>query len=57
MALKYKVKFIINTDAHGIQQMENMKFGVAVARRGWAQAKDVVNTWDWKNLTRWFNIN
>lgn len=55
-ALKYGVKFIINTDAHEVSQMGNMRFGVSVARRGWAEAKDVVNTWDWTEFAKWFNI-
>lgn len=56
-AKKYGVKFIINTDAHEVSQMDNMKFGVAVARRGWAEKKDIVNTWDWTDFTKWFNIS
>lgn len=55
-ALKFSVKFIINTDAHEVSQMDNMRFGVAVARRGWATKKDVVNAWDWTNFAEWFNI-
>lgn len=50
------VKFIINTDAHEISQMENIPYGISVARRGWLVAKEVVNTWDWKDLAKWFNI-
>ncbi len=56
LALKYGVKFIIDTDAHQVSQMDNMKFGVAVARRGWAEAKDIVNTWGWTDFAKWFNI-
>ncbi|MBI2040312.1 DNA polymerase/3'-5' exonuclease PolX [Candidatus Microgenomates bacterium] len=55
-ALKFGVKFIINTDAHMVNQMDNMLFGVAVARRGWAEAKDIVNTWDWTDFAKWFKI-
>ncbi len=55
-ALKYGVKFIINTDAHQISQMDNMRFGVAVARRGWTTKKEIVNTWDWKDFVKWFKI-
>lgn len=55
-ALKYGVKFIINTDAHMTEQMDNMRFGVAVARRGWAEKMDIVNTWDWTEFKNWFNI-
>ncbi|OGE64577.1 hypothetical protein A3I48_00210 [Candidatus Daviesbacteria bacterium RIFCSPLOWO2_02_FULL_36_7] len=55
-ALSFGVKFIINTDAHQVAQMDNMRFGVAVARRGWAAKKDVVNCWDWTSFAKWFNI-
>ena len=55
-ALKFGVKFVINTDAHEVSQMENMRFGVAVARRGWATKKDIVNTWGWTDFAKWFNI-
>jgi len=55
-ALKYGVKFIIDTDAHQVSQMDNMRFGVSVARRGWAEKKDIVNSWDWKKFSEWFTI-
>lgn len=55
-ALKYGVKFVINTDAHAISQMDNMLYGVSVARRGWATKKDIVNSWDWTDFAKWFNI-
>ncbi len=55
-ALKYGVKFIINTDAHELSQMDNMPYGVSVARRGWATAKDVLNSWDFTKFAKWFNI-
>lgn len=34
----------IDTDSHLDNQLENMKFGVAIARRGWLEKKDVINT-------------
>jgi DNA polymerase (family 10) len=37
-------KLVISTDAHSVSQMELMKFGVFTARRGWIEAKDVINT-------------
>ncbi len=55
-ALKFGVKFIVNTDAHEVAQMDNMRFGVAVARRGWATKKDIVNTWDWTDFAKWFKL-
>jgi len=55
-ALEYQVKFIINTDSHDIAQMDNMRFGVAVARRGWAQKRDVANTLPWVEFRKLFNV-
>lgn len=55
-ALEYGVKFVIDTDAHALEQMNNMLYGVSVARRGWVEAKRVVNTWDWKDFAKWFTI-
>jgi DNA polymerase (family X) len=55
-ALKYGVKFAIDSDAHALDQMNTMPFGVSVARRGWAEKKDVVNTWEWKKFVEWFKI-
>ena len=37
-------KFTISTDAHHIKDLQNMRFGVTTARRGWLEAPDVVNT-------------
>lgn len=38
------VKMAISTDAHMLQQLDYMYLGVTVARRGWLEKKDVVNT-------------
>ena len=38
------VKIAINTDAHETEQLQVMKLGVSVARRGWLEPKDVINT-------------
>ncbi|MFI5340901.1 MAG: DNA polymerase/3'-5' exonuclease PolX [Candidatus Methylomirabilales bacterium] len=43
----------INTDAHTIGQLDNMRYGVAVARRAWLTPKDVLNTWTEKHLVSW----
>src|SRR3989344_5391477 len=43
-AVRLGLRFCINTDSHAVDQMELMKYGVAVARRGWAQTRDIVNT-------------
>ncbi len=43
-AVKYGVKMTLGTDSHHVEGLSNMKFGVWVARRGWATPKDIVNT-------------
>lgn len=43
-AKEYGVRVAINTDAHGCEQLGEMSYGVATARRGWLEASDVVNT-------------
>ena len=37
------VKMVINTDAHHKDQLRFMELGVAQARRGWAEAEDILN--------------
>jgi DNA polymerase (family 10) len=44
MARDLGARLAINTDAHSVMQLELMKFGVFTARRGWIEAKDVINT-------------
>ncbi len=45
MAKDYGVLIAISTDAHDAMQMRDvMRYGVATARRGWLEARDVVNT-------------
>jgi DNA polymerase (family X) len=44
--------FAINTDAHSLANQAFMKFGVGVARRGWLEAEDVINTYSLKELLK-----
>ncbi len=44
------VRISIGTDAHDIKGLHWMKFGVATARRGWLEPRDVVNTYSLKKL-------
>lgn len=56
-AQKYGVKFVINTDSHAVSQMDNMRFGVSVARRGWATPKEIINTYPWEKFQQFFNYH
>ncbi|MFA5881677.1 MAG: DNA polymerase/3'-5' exonuclease PolX [Eubacteriales bacterium] len=46
------VKISINTDAHDIIRMDEMKYGVATARRGWLEKDNVINTMDCGKLLK-----
>ncbi|MFW9813573.1 MAG: DNA polymerase/3'-5' exonuclease PolX [Candidatus Thorarchaeota archaeon] len=50
VAVKEGLKIAINTDAHKIAELDNMRFGIYQARRGWLTPKDVVNTYPLKKL-------
>lgn len=45
----------INTDAHSPDQTEFMQYGVGMARRGWLESKNVLNTMSLEKLTRWLH--
>ena len=46
------VKMVINTDAHNKGHFHLMEFGVAQARRGWAEKKDIINCWGVEKMLR-----
>jgi DNA polymerase (family 10) len=43
-AVEMGVSLVINTDAHRPDDFDNLHFGVATARRGWAGPEHIVNT-------------
>jgi DNA polymerase (family 10) len=42
-AKKYGVRLVIGSDAHSVQQLDWMQFGLATGRRGWLEGADVLN--------------
>jgi len=55
-AIAKGVKVVINSDSHHVEQMKLMKYGVAVARRGWAESKDVLNSQPWEKISQILNL-
>jgi len=51
-AVKRGLKLSINTDAHSTEELVLMDYGVDVARRGWCQNKDIINTYSLENLLK-----
>jgi len=38
-------RMAIDSDAHAANHLEYVKYGIAQARRGWAEAEDIINTY------------
>ena len=51
-----KVKFAIGTDAHNLNHLKFMQYGVATARRGWLEKKDILNTQSIKEIEKIFGL-
>jgi DNA polymerase (family 10) len=43
-AINFGVKITLGTDAHHVDGLDDMIYGVSVARRGWAKSADIINT-------------
>ena len=56
LAKEQKVKFTVGTDAHSLNHMDFMRYGVATARRGWLEKKDILNTCTLKEIERIFEL-
>mgnify|MGYP001576873855 CR=1 FL=1 len=55
-AIKHGVKITIGTDAHIKEDLDLMKYGVSVARRGWAQKQDILNTLSFDEIIKWIKL-
>jgi len=51
------IRVAIGTDSHHLDQMWMITLGVAVARRGWLEPIDVLNTLPLKGILRWCHGN
>lgn len=52
-AKKFGCKFTVDTDSHHTSHLELMRYGVAMARRGWLEKEGVYNTLDLNELLKW----
>jgi DNA polymerase (family 10) len=48
-------KLVISTDAHSIEGLSHVKYGVYQARRGWIEKKDVINTYTIEDLRKFLS--
>jgi len=54
-AMEEGVQLVIDSDAHSVGELENIAYGVIVARRAWLESRDVVNTRSLKQLERFLS--
>ncbi len=52
MARERGLRIAISSDAHGRGQLDNLRYGLAQARRGWLERDDVLNTLGLKALLK-----
>jgi DNA polymerase (family 10) len=52
-AVKAGIRFTIDTDSHAVEHMDLMRYGVSVARRGWASKRDILNTLGYTEFKKW----
>jgi len=46
------IKIATSTDAHSVNDLNFMRFGIGQARRGWLEKDDVLNTRSWKDMQK-----
>lgn len=52
LAVEAGATIVLNTDAHGVDTLDNMAYAVATARRAWMTAADVANTRGWAQFKK-----
>jgi DNA polymerase (family 10) len=52
-AVELGIKLCINSDAHSVEDMDKLRYGIMTARRGWVQPEDVINTWSVERFIAW----
>jgi DNA polymerase (family 10) len=50
LASEAGVTIVLNTDAHGVETLDNMAYAVATARRAWLTSDKVANTRGWRDF-------
>ena len=48
------IRRALNPDAHSPRQLDFVKYGIAIARKGWLEPADVVNAWPLGEVKKFF---
>ncbi|WP_055492696.1 DNA polymerase/3'-5' exonuclease PolX [Streptomyces sp. TP-A0356] len=54
-AREHGAKFAVNTDAHSVLHLDQLRYGVGTAQRGWLTPDDVINAWPLRRLRRFLS--
>ncbi|MGW6473578.1 DNA polymerase/3'-5' exonuclease PolX [Streptomyces nigra] len=54
-ARRHGARFAVDSDAHAVTHLANLRFGVGTAQRGWLTADDVINAWPLSRLRRFLD--
>lgn len=57
LARELGVILVINTDAHTVESLDNTRYGVAVAQRGWCEAKHILNSMPVKDFLDFLKLD
>lgn len=52
-ALERGAMVVINSDSHRLEHLDNMRYGVSVARRAWAEPHQILNCRNLQGLREW----
>ena len=52
LAAEAGVTIVLNTDAHGVETLNNIAYAVATARRAWLTADQIANTRGWSDFKK-----
>ncbi len=52
-AVEMGIPIAIDSDAHAPEQMDLLPYGILTARRGWVEARSVINTWPVERFLAW----
>lgn len=52
LAKEKGIEFVLGTDSHSTIHLPFMQFGIATARRGWLEKKDILNTYSLKDIEK-----
>jgi DNA polymerase (family X) len=56
-ALQLGCKLVVDSDAHNPAGFDDLFWGIAMARRGWATRGDILNTLEWSDLRKHLKRN